>query len=204
MKKGSLVLLTVIVFSYLFTGVLFAQTLPEIVVAGRANAQSVTPTPKTAQPTTNPTPTLTQPSPTSQVTAAPSPQADPTSIPEQALQNQTVGPTTTPTPLPPTPTPKPKPIVVAAIKPPIQPPINQIITAPFALVMNSLPQSYYNDEGLAPQTNKVLLLLAFLCLLSGTILLNWPALVRSARRMFAPRVKERDVIPYLPGRALTK
>ena len=204
MKKGGLLLLTLMGFFYLFTGVLFAQTTPDLAIAGKASVQSTTPTPTTSQPTGNPTPTKTQPAPTAQVTPTPTPQtetANPTNAPQTA---QTTGPTATPTPKPPTPTAKPKlvmlPITHTNNKPPARP-INNIITAPFDLVMNSLPQSYYNDEGLEPQTNKILLLLAFLCLLSGIILLKWPALVRSARRMFAPRIKPRSEITYLPGRA---
>jgi uncharacterized protein (DUF58 family) len=202
MKRGSYVLLTLLVFLYLFTGVLFAQTTPRVALAGLAEAQITTPTPTPNA--TPPTPTVTQvPAATTEVTAAPTPQTvKPTSAPAQT--EQTPDPTATPTPLPPTPTPKPRPIILTASKkPPVQP-INNIITAPFDLVMSSLPQSYYGDEGLAPETNKILLSFAFLFLLIGTILLNWPALARTARKISAQRPQARESFPYLTGRALTK
>jgi hypothetical protein len=206
MKRGGLVLFTLLFFLYLFTGVLFAQTTPKLATAGRAVAQAAnpSPTPKTAQPTGNPTPNLTQsPLPTSQVTAAPTPQTDnPTNVPANTQNSQTAGPTATPAPVPPTPTTKPKPLVLPVInnKPPVKP-LNQIITAPFDLVMSSLPQSYYNDEGMTALTNKVLLSFAFLSLLSGTVLLLWPTIVKAKRRLFAPRIRERKSLPYLAGRA---
>jgi hypothetical protein len=204
MKRGSFILLTLLVFLYLFTGVLFAQTIPKIALAGKAEAQitTLTPTPKAAQPTTNPTSTVTQtPTPTEQVTTAPTPKiVQPTNVPAQTEKTQSPEPTMTPIPITPTPTPKPKPVVLPINKPPTHPPINNIITAPFDLVMSSLPQIYYSDEGLAPATNKVLIALAFFFLLSGTILLNWQALVRTTKKLFAPTLRQRKSFPYATGR----
>ena len=175
-------------------------------VVGQASAQILTPTPtaKAAQPTTDPTPTAQIPAPTKEVTTTPAPQTQVTQTPKASAQTQEVEPTTTPTPAPPTPTPKKlKPVVLPITKkPPVQP-IAQAITAPFDLVMSALPYDYYNQQGLAPETTKVLLAVAFFSLLTGTFLLKWPALKRTARSLFAPKVKERKSFPYVTG-SLTK
>lgn len=205
MKRVGLVLLTFSICTYLSAGVTFAQVKLELAVA-KASAQTVTPTqtPNTTQPTANPTPaTTTTPAPTSQVTPGPTAQpkeSQPTDVQEQSQQVETPGPTATPKPAPPTPTSKPKPILLPVTKKPPAQPINSIITAPFDLVMNSLPQSYYSDEGLTPVTNRILFALAAFSLLSGTILLSWPAILRTKKRLFMPAPKERKSLPYLAGR----
>jgi hypothetical protein len=195
MKIG-IFFVTILICSALTTGVLFAQTTPTPTV--QANP---TPTTNVTQPPSTPAPTV---APTAQVTAVPSKAPEPTNASVQSQNSQIAKPTVTPTPLPPTPTQaNAKPIVLAASKKPPVSPLSHIITAPFDLVMNSLPQSYYNDQGLTPTTTKVLLALALLSLASGTVLLKWPSLVKAKNRMFAPKVKEQKSFPYLDltGRA---
>jgi hypothetical protein len=196
MKKTGIFLFTIYICTNLTTSVLFAQAKPVPANAPRIIAQTTNPTPTTAttQPTDTPAPTVT----TTQVTAAPTPQTTaPTAAPEQIHQTQAPSPTATPTPVPPTPTLKPKPLVVTTLKKPPSSPISSIITVPFNLVANSLPQSYYDDQGLSPITTKVLLGIAFLFLMSGTLLLAWPTLVRSRNRFSAHTLRERSAIPYL-------
>src|SRR6266404_7630435 len=170
MKKIGIFLITIFICTDITTGVLFAQTTlaPTSAPGTIAQTTNPTPTPQVTQPPTTPAPTT---APTAQVTSIPTPQvAEPTSIPVQSQQS--LNPTVTPTPVPSTPTPKPKPLVLTSNTKPPSSPIG-IITAPFDLVMNSLPQSYYDDQGLTSRTNGVLLALAFICLASGTVLLTW-------------------------------
>ncbi len=197
MKKIGIFLLTLFICIDLTTGVLFAQTTTPAPTSDIAKTTDPTPTQKVTQPPTTPAPTT---APSVQVTDDPtSPVAEPTSVPVQSPQ--TPNPTATPTPPPPTPTPNPKPLALTSNTKPPSSPLSQIITAPFALVMNSLPQSYYDDQGLTPGTNEILLTLAFICLTGGTVLLTWPSLVKTKNRLFASRVKEGKVFPYLAGRA---
>ncbi len=201
MKKGVLLLFTISLLGYLSTGVLFAQT-PTLTPVPTSVTPTVvsTITQSPGSPTTTPTPKEAN-KPTPIPTAAFS---DPTPTPGVASQIQK--PTPTPTHIPPTPTPKSKPLLLLSNrKPPINnppvAPLNTIITAPFDLVMNSLPGNYYNDEGLSLATTKTLLALGSLSLLSGIILLAWPSLVRAKKRFFLPVPKERKSLPYLAGRA---
>jgi hypothetical protein len=199
MKRTGIFLLTVFIGFMTATGVIFAQTTaptPDSTLAQVTNptpTEKVTPPPSTPAPTTAPT--------TTQVTPAPTVlEEKPTSTPHVIQQTQTNKPTPTPTQEPPTPTPKPKPFVLAITKKPPVSPLNGIITAPFDLVMNTLPQNYYSDQGLAPTTTRILLAVSFLCLMSGTVLLAWPSILRTKKRLVTAAFKQRKAIPYLAGR----
>jgi hypothetical protein len=199
MKKYVMVLFLLF---FINTQVTFAQTTPAPVLAERVTTKDTnpTPTPKVAtEPTTTIAPTI---APTTQVTPVPTQQQkneEPTIVPAQSQQSEQPKPTATPTPVPPTTTPKPNPLVLSSVKKPPASPIQSIISAPFDLVMNSLPQSYYNDEGLAPTTNRILLAAGLLSIIFGIVLLKWPSLVKAKNRIFAPTYKERPY-PYVAGR----
>ncbi len=202
MTPVGIFLLTVLSFTYLATFPIFAQETS--VTPTPTAASSPTPKPKTSltpTPSTgvslNTTPTVTpkltqtvetttptpkqSPEPTS--TPAPSPTEAPGPIFAQSDESIT------------TPTPTPQPVVLSHTFQPVLP-LGRIITAPFDLVTNYLPKNYYDDQGLTPQTNNLLLILAFLCISVGTGLLQWPTILKAKHHIFASSKKTHEFPIY--------
>lgn len=160
--------------------------------------QTPTPTPNNITPTTTPIPTIVPTNTPAVVT--PTPQV--TQKSSATPTTNTVQPTPTPGLVPPLqvtsipPPPKPHPVAVIVKKPTPPPPVSKLIEAPLALAKTILPNRYYNEQRLDPQTTKILFLFSLASILLGALLLAWPALVLLKNRLFAAFHKK-DPVGYL-------
>lgn len=133
------------------------------------------------------------------VIPTPSPQATKTIMPETITPSVSISPTSRQTPTPditkhPTPTPTPVPHA-ATNRPPAGP--VQFLTAPFALVVDMLPENVYSDKGLSKQTTTLLLSASAASIATGLLLLLLPALIRVKNRLISHFSKQNEFMPYL-------
>lgn len=205
MTPAGIFLLTILSFTYLATFPIFAQETS--VTPSPTAASSPTPKPKTSL---TPTPTI---GTNLNITPTVTPKLTPPDETITPTPKQSPQPTSTPAPSPTetvqntpgpifaqsneiivTPTPTPQPVVLShTIQTAL--PLGRIITAPFDLVTNYLPKNYYDDQGLTPQTNNLLLILSFLCISLGAGLLQWPSILKAKNHLLAPSSKKRHEFP---------